>query len=43
MKLGPGQVQFSHLLIRNRNTGRVEILIEFRLDGQARGGRRVAD
>ena len=43
MKLRPGQVQFFHLLIRNRNACRVDILIEFRLDGQARGGRRVAD
>ena len=43
MKLSSGQVQFLHLLIRNRNTRRVDILIEFRLDGQPRGGGRIAN
>ena len=43
MKLGPGQVQCFHLLIRNCNTGRVGILIKFRVNSQARVGGRVPD
>lgn len=43
MKGGPRQVQFCHLLIRNRNAGRIGILIKFCLNGQTRVSGGVAD